>query len=196
METPCEEKCLFSSQRKPLLPERGTIVMRRTVAQALFVVIILVAGEGQGARVLAQAHNHGSHDESPHAQEGGRSDPAAVQVQITIRSGGFELRTGGQPVGDVALTAGRSAVFALRNDDSIPHEFISALFTRIELHFTGRATGIFRKDAAGFRLKPGESLTIQFMAPFSDFRTMYDLIWCSHHREHVIVVTEDRQPGS
>ena len=47
------------------------------------------------------------------------------------------------------------------------HDFISALFTRIEVHFTGRATGIFRKEAAGFRLKPGDSLTLQFIPPFS-----------------------------
>ena len=83
------------------------------------------------------------------------------------------------------------------------HDFISALFTRIEVHFTGRATGIFRKEAAGFRLKPGDSLTLQFIPPFSEFRSMYDLIWCSHHTQHspqrkelLIVVTEDKQPGS
>ena len=84
-------------------------------------------------------------------------------------------------LGRPTLVAGEPIVLALRNDDSSPREFISPLFTRTETHFVGRATGIFRKDAAGFRVNPGETLTLQFTAPYSGFRRMYDLIWCGHH---------------
>jgi hypothetical protein len=173
--------------------------MNRTFAPALFFfAAILLAGEVQDMPVLAQNHNHETHD-NRHTEEGAHapSNSAMVEMQITIRHSGYELRKDGHPVGpDLSLIAGRPVAFSLRNEDSISHEFISSLFTRIELHFTGRATGIFRKEAAGFRLNPGESLTVQFMAPFSDFPTMYDLIWCTHHREHLIVVTEDRPPSS
>ena len=173
--------------------------MKRTFASALFFVGILLVWEVQIVAGLAQDHNHGTPDNSRHTHEGAHagSDSAGVEMQITMRHGDYELRQDGQPVGpEFSLIAGHPVVFIVRNEDSISHEFLSSLFTRIELHFTGRATGIFRKEAAGFRLKPGESLTVQFMAPFSDFPSMYDLIWCTHHREHLIVVTENRQPGS
>jgi len=172
--------------------------MRGKFAAALFFPAILLTGEVQTMPVLAQGHTHGTSD-TKHTEEGAHpsSDSAVVDMQITIGHGGYEVRKDGHSVGaDITLIAGRPVAFALRNEDSISHEFISSLFTRIELHFTGRATGIFRKEAAGFRLKPGESLTVQFLAPSSDLSKMYDLIWCTHHREHLIVVTEDRQPSS
>ena len=99
----------------------------------------------------------------------------------------------------LALVAGEPIVIALRNEDTGPREFISPLFTRTEIHFAGRAIGIFRKDAAGFRVNPGDTLTLQFMAPYSGFPRMYDLIWCGHDGKHgtdtqelVIVVTEQK----
>lgn len=173
--------------------------MRHKLAGILFFAVILVAEEAQTLSAWAQGHNHGSHDQLSHTHQDPEvsGDKAAITFLITIRSDGYELRRDGQVVGpEISLIAGRSAVMSLRNEDTIPHDFVSALFTRMELHFMGRATGMFRKEAAGFRLKPGESLTVQFVPQLSDFPTMYDVIWCSHHREHLVVVTEDRQPGS
>lgn len=169
--------------------------MKRTCAPTLFFAAIRLVWEAQVVPGLGQGHNHGTADTSRQTDKGGHaaSDSTGVEMHITMRPGGYELQKDGQPVGpEFSLVAGRPVAFIVRNEDSIPHEFLSSLFTRIERHFTGRATGIFRKEAAGFRLKPGESLTVHFMAPFSDFPSMYDLIWCTHHREHLIVVTEDR----
>ena len=92
------------------------------------------------------------------------TDEQMLQSRLSSGRRGMNSRREGQPVGpDVSLIAGRPTIFAIRNEDSVAHDFISALFTRIEVHFTGRATGIFRKEAAGFRLKPGDSLTLQFI---------------------------------
>jgi len=107
---------------------------------------------------------------------------SSADVEIVIQENGQPLLTGPHTHGQVlTLVAGESIVLALRNEDSSPREFISPLFTRTETHFVGRATGIFRKDAAGFRLGPGDTLTLQFTAPYSGFRRMYDVIWCGHH---------------
>ena len=148
----------------------------------------------QGAHSSAQApDNHqGAHSSA---------ETPPVDVEVIIREGGHPILKGQQAHGQVlTLVAGEAIVLALRNEDIGPREFISPLFTRTEIHFVGRATGIFRKDAAGFRLNPGDTLTLQFMAPYSGFHRMYDLIWCSHDgrpgtevQELLIVMTEEKK---
>lgn len=144
-----------------------------------------------------------AHDGAPDIHQGAHSSahPPAVDVEIIIREGGHPILKGQQTHGQVlTLVAGESIVLALRNEDIGPREFISPLFTRTEIHFVGRATGMFRKDAAGFRLNPGDTLTLQFMAPYSGFHRMYDLIWCGHDgkpgtevQELLIVMTEEKK---
>ena len=110
---------------------------------------------------------------------------AESEVEIVIREGGQPRLKGHQTHGRVIeLVAGQPAVLAFRNDDTVPREFVSPLFTRAEIRFAGRATGIVRKDAVGFRLNPGSALTLQFMTPYTGFPKMYDLIWCSHEHGH------------
>jgi hypothetical protein len=141
-----------------------------------------------------------AHDES---HNGGQSPTKApvVDVEIVVQEGGHPVLKGPQTHGQVlTLVAGKPIVLALRNEDSGPREFISPLFMRTETHFGGRATGIFRKDAVGFRLNPGDTLTLQFTAPYGGFRRMYDLIWCGHHdgnhssdmADLLIVMTEEQ----
>jgi hypothetical protein len=167
---------------------------------------VLFATTMVGATVgTALISPHGSiwaHDGAPDIHQGAHSSaqPPAVDVEIIIREGGHPILKGQQTHGQVLrLVAGESIVLALRNEDIGPREFISPLFTRTEIHFVGRATGMFRKDAAGFRLNPGDTLTLQFMAPYSGFHRMYDLIWCSHDgkagtevQELLIVMTEEK----
>jgi len=161
------------------------------VATVAGTTIILPSG-----RILA-------HDGAPDIHHGAHSSAQApaVDVEIIIREGGHPILKGQQTHGQVlTLVAGESIVLALRNEDNGPREFISPLFTRTEIHFVGRATGMFRKDAAGFRLNPGDTLTLQFMAPYSGFHRMYDLIWCGHDgkpgtevQELLIVMTEEKK---
>ena len=141
-----------------------------------------------------------AHDENHHASQAS-AKTSSFDVEIVIQEGGHPLLKGPRTNGQVlTLVAGEPIVLALRNDDSSPREFISPLFTRTETHFVGRATGIFRKDAAGFRINPGDTLTLQFTAPYSGFRRMYDLIWCSHRdgqaatemNDLLIVMTEEK----
>lgn len=177
---------------------------RSTKLALLFAAVVLAAGSG--VFLVYPYAKAMERDGTPHTHEGARSpaEASVVEVQIVIRKGGYHVLKGGQAHGlGVSLVAGAATVLALRNEDTIPHEFISPLFTRTDIHFTGQAIGIFRKEAAGFRLNPGDTLTLRFMAPFSDFPTMYDLIWCSRHGEHnperkelLIVVTEERPPHS
>ena len=144
-----------------------------------------------------------AHDGAPDIHHGAHSSAQApaVDVEIIIRKGGHPILKGQQTHGQVlTLIAGEAIVLALRNEDLGPREFISPLFTRTEIHFVGRATGMFRKDAAGFRLNPGDTLTLQFMAPYSGFHRMYDLIWCSHDgkpgtevQELLVVMTEEKK---
>lgn len=142
-----------------------------------------------------------AHDGASDHHQGAHSSAKAppVDVEIVVREGGHPIMKGEHAHGQVlTLVAGEPIVLALRNEDSGPREFISPLFTRTEVHFVGRAIGMFRKDAAGFRLNPGDTLTLQFMAPYSGFRRMYDLIWCGHDgkstetQDLLIVMTEEK----
>ena len=153
--------------------------------------IVLVPPERTLAHDGASDHHQGVHSSAK---------PPTADVEIVVQEGGRPILKGPQTHGQVlTLVAGEPIVLALRNEDHGPREFISPLFTKTEIHFLGRATGIFRKDAAGFRLNPGDTLTLQFTAPFSGFRRMYDLIWCGHDgkpgtelQELLIVMTEEK----
>ena len=155
--------------------------------------IVLVPHDRTLAHDGASDHHQGAH---------ASAKPAAADVEIVVQEGGHPILKGLQTRGQVlTLVAGEPIVLALRNEDHGPREFISPLFTRTEIQFLGRATGIFRKDAAGFRVNPGDTLTLQFTAPFSGFRRMYDLIWCGHDgkpgmeiQELLIIMTEEKQP--
>src|SRR5205085_12185918 len=114
------------------------------------------------------------------------SDTApAGEVEIVLRKGQQPLILKGQHTHGhvIGLVAGQQTALAFRNEDAVPRQFVSALFTRAEIHFTGQATGIFRKDAVGFRLSPGSTLTLQFMVPHTGFPKMYDLIWCTQDHD-------------
>ena len=120
---------------------------------------------------------------APSHQIGGK--PASVSpppaVEIVMKDNRYHVRN--HKAGhELVLQAGEEVVIILRNHDPIPHEFITPLFTRTEVRFSGDATGIFGREAAGFRLEPGKVLTLQFKVPFSrPFTTMYDVAWCNRH---------------
>ena len=155
--------------------------MSKSMLPALFAVTVLALVSGTtlmlpDGKVLA-------HDGAPEMHHDAHASATAAEseVEIVIREGGQPRLKGQQTHGRVIeLVAGQPAVLAFRNDDHVPREFVSPLFTRAEIRFAGRATGIFRKDAVGFRLNPGSALTLQFMTPYTGFPKMYDLIWCSH----------------
>jgi len=153
----------------------------------------LVVEARQPARDGAAEMNHDTH--SP-------ATASEIEVEIAIKEGGQPRLKGQHTNGQVIeLIAGQPAILAFRNEDTVPREFVSPFFTRAEIRFEGRATGIFRKDAVGFRLSPGATLTLRFLTPYSGFPKMYDLIWCSHDHgqepeteleELLVVMTEEQ----
>jgi hypothetical protein len=175
-----------------------THTFRSTLLSAAVMAVIT------GTTVLPPHAGTFAHDGASDHHQGAHSSakPATADTEIVVQEGGHPILKGPQTRGQVlTLVAGEPIVLALRNEDHSPREFISPLFTKTEIHFLGRATGIFRKDAAGFRLNPGDTLTLQFTAPFSGFHRMYDLIWCGHDgkpgmevQELLIIMTEDKQP--
>ena len=155
---------------------KPTNALKSTVLFAASVVAVMA-----GTTLILPHDRILAHDGAPDMHQGAHSsaETPPVDVEVIIREGGHPILKGQQAHGQVlTLVAGEAIVLALRNEDNGPREFISPLFTRSEIHFVGRATGIFRKDAAGFRLNPGDTLTLQFTAPYSGgFHRMYDLVW-------------------
>ena len=165
-------------------------------------VRLLLAAVVVGATLMVSLGRILAHDGMSDTHQGAHSSAKApsVDVEIVVGEGGHPILKGQKAHGQVlSLVAGEPISLALRNEDSGPREFISPLFTRTEVHFVGRAIGIFRKDAAGFRLNPGDTLTLEFVAPYSGFRRMYDLIWCGHDgkagtetQDLLIIMTEEK----
>jgi hypothetical protein len=177
---------------KPMAKFKLAVLFAITVGAVVLAITLLFPS----GKILAHDGNSNMHHDA-HSSAVAQAD----EVEIVLREGGQPLLLKGpQTHGHViALVAGQPTVLAFRNEDTIPREFVSPLFTRADIHFEGRATGIFRKDAVGFRLTPGSTLTLEFMAPDSGFPKMYDLIWCRHDKEPdtelqelLIVITEEQ----
>ena len=181
--------------------KNGTMRPRvNRVNVVLLVAAVALGGQSELSFVLA--HAPAMEDEGgANTHDGLHSSTAGptVEFEIVIREDGYHVLKAGREQGlSISLVAGGTTQLTLRNEGRVPHEVISPLFTRTPVRFAGAATAVFRKEAAGFRLKPADSAVLEFVAPYSDFRTMYDLMWCSHdggqkpeHKELLIVMTKE-----
>ena len=87
--------------------------------------------------------------------------------------------------------AGMPTVLQLHNRDLVAHEFVSTLFRDVPFRISGNATLVKTIRAAGVRLDPGQTVTLEFNAPmakpdqYGTVESTYDLFWCNvHGKEH------------
>lgn len=113
-----------------------------------------------------------------------------VDVVISISEKAFQITKGGTARG-FALMAGMPTVLQLRNEDHVAHEFVSTLFRDVPFRISGNATAVKTAQASGFRIDPGQTITIEFNAPVSkpdqygNTVSIYDVFWCNiHGKEH------------
>ncbi len=113
-----------------------------------------------------------------------------VDVVINISEKAFQITKGGTARG-FALMAGMPTVLQLRNQDLVAHEFVSTLFREVPFRISGNATAVKTAQASGFRIDPGQTVTIEFNAPvatldrYGDRASTYDVFWCNiHGKEH------------
>jgi hypothetical protein len=79
-----------------------------------------------------------------------------------------------------SLSAGEDIILELRNEDSLPHEFVSPLFAKVEFQFWGKATLVYTYTANGLRIDPGERVALRFELP-KDFSGELFKFWCNVH---------------
>lgn len=106
-------------------------------------------------------------------------------VLIVMKDKMFHVLKGGDAAGDplFAMEAGIDTMITLRNEDAVAHEFVSPFFLNVEVMVSGDATTVFTKDAVGFRVDGGKSVTIRFPAPRVEpgAKVRKDLFWCNVH---------------
>lgn len=107
-------------------------------------------------------------------------------VVIVMKDKAFHIIKGGNPDPDnpfFFMEAGFEHMITLRNEDTVAHEFVSPYFRNVEVSLSGEATMVFPKFAAGFRVDPGKTITIRFVAPHlvDGMKTRQDLFWCNVH---------------
>ncbi|RMH35864.1 MAG: hypothetical protein D6690_07785 [Nitrospirae bacterium] len=108
-----------------------------------------------------------------------------TEIEILMKDEGFHVVKGAGPGGGLELTAGMPTQITLRNEDSVAHEFVSTLFSRIPVAMSGNATMIGTTRARGFRIDPGNSVVLNFIPPVNEEGdTEYDLFWCNVHGRH------------
>jgi hypothetical protein len=79
-----------------------------------------------------------------------------------------------------SLSPGEDITLELRNEDRVPHEFVSPLFTLVEFQFWGKATLVYTYTATGIRIEPGETVALRFELP-KDFSGKQFKFWCNVH---------------
>lgn len=107
------------------------------------------------------------------------------EVIIVMKDKAFHVVKGGDPAGDplFAMEAGLDTEILLRNEDDVAHEFVSPFFLNVEIMMSGEATTVYTKDAAGFRVEGGKSVTIRFPSPHVEkgAKIQKNLFWCNVH---------------
>lgn len=78
-----------------------------------------------------------------------------------------------------SLRAGEDILLVLRNEDKLAHEFVSPLFRKVDLEFSGKASIIYTHTAAGVRVEPGQTLSLRFWLPERFYDFFY--FWCDVH---------------
>jgi hypothetical protein len=113
-----------------------------------------------------------------------------VYVAIEISEKSFHITKGATEKG-ITLMAGMPAAIQLHNRDLVAHEFMSTLFRDVPFRISGNATLVKTARAAGVRVDPGQTVTLEFNAPLSKedeygaIESTYDVFWCNvHGKEH------------
>jgi len=78
------------------------------------------------------------------------------------------------------LAPGEDIILELRNEDKLPHEFVSPVFTLVEFQFWGKATLVYTYTATGLRIDPGEKVALRFELP-KGFSGKQFKFWCNVH---------------
>lgn len=79
-----------------------------------------------------------------------------------------------------SLSPGEDIALELRNEDKVPHEFVSPLFGLVEFQFWGKATLVYTYTATGIRIEPGDTVGLRFELP-KDFSGKQFKFWCNVH---------------
>lgn len=113
-----------------------------------------------------------------------------VDVAIEISEKAFHITKGGTERG-FHLVGGMPTVIQFRNRDLVAHEFVSTLFRDVPFRISGNATVVKTARASGVRLDPGQTVTLEFIAPVAKVdqygirESLYDVFWCNvHGKEH------------
>ena len=106
-------------------------------------------------------------------------------VILVIKEKAFRMVKGTSSGQDAAhpafsLSSGEDITLELRNEDTLPHEFVSPLFAKVDFQFWGKATMVYTYTANGLRIDPGETVGLRFDLP-KDFTGELFKFWCNVH---------------
>ena len=106
-------------------------------------------------------------------------------VVLMIKEKAFHMVKGNAPKENslhpaFSLSPGQDVTLELRNEDKVPHEFVSPLFAKVEFQFWGKATVVYTYTANGIRIDPGETVALRFELP-KDFSGELFKFWCNVH---------------
>ena len=150
---------------------------------------VSVVSTGVVALAFAATASAGSVEDKTQVPVGG-AGLKEVYVAIEISEKSFHITKGATEKG-ITLMAGMPAAIQLHNRDLVAHEFMSTLFRDVPFRISGNATLVKTARAAGVRVDPGQTVTLEFNAPLSKedeygaIESTYDVFWCNvHWKEH------------
>src|SRR5499427_10732472 len=105
-------------------------------------------------------------------------------VILAIKEKAFQVVKGNAAGEDshagFSLAPGETIILELRNEDKLPHEFVSPVFTQVEFQFWGKATLVYTYTATGLRVEPGDTVALRFELP-TGFSGKQFKFWCNVH---------------
>src|SRR5215831_20338013 len=106
-------------------------------------------------------------------------------VSLVIKEKAFHVVKGNvveddSPHPGLSLSPGQDIIVELRNEDKLPHEFVSPVFTQVEFQFWGKATLVYTYTATGLRVEPGDTVALRFELP-TGFSGKQFKFWCNVH---------------
>jgi len=86
-----------------------------------------------------------------------------------------------------SLSSGEEITLELRNEDTLPHEFVSPMLFNVPFALDGNGVFVKLPNAAGVRVDPGRVVRLTFDVPqdSKEFQNMYEVFWCNvHGKQH------------
>jgi plastocyanin len=128
---------------------------------------------------------------------------SAGKVTVIMKDKSYHISAGdqaGQSGKGFTLNVGEANEITLKNEDVMPHEFVSKALNSMDVAMMGSAEIVTDGKATGYRVDPGKTVILNVTPKVGDdFSGSYDVFYCSIHGKDTMkgeVIVADSRTGT